>query len=284
MSRALAFALLALCACATPGPERERTFCANAIRISHAQEQDRVRIDVANQCHVALTVELDFAKLENLRALDDLPVRRALPPRSITRLAEAAIVEPGVGWSYRPRLVLLFWGAVRPEPDPTFRYAFPFGGGVPRPLVQGVGGAFTHQGVHRYAFDFDLPRGTDVLAARAGTVLVVFDGEGDGAPEPGYENRGNAVFVLHDDGTIAGYSHLTRGISVREGTRVAAGERLGASGSSGYSRGPHLHFEVSTQREGPALESIPIRFRGDVEPVVGRSYGPYPGAATEATR
>ena len=281
---ALALPLLGLCACATLGPERERGVCPDAIRVSPRHDGSRIDVDVANRCHVPMTVQLDFAKLANLRPLGELPLRRTLPAFSTARLISLDRLDASAAASYHPQVTLLYWGSVSPAPDDRFRYAFPFAGGAARRLVQGIGGSFTHRGSNRYAFDFDMPAGTEVVAARGGTVLVVFDGNGDGGPDPAYKNRGNAVFVLHDDGTIAGYSHLTKGVGVAEGARVAPGDRLGASGNSGYSKGPHLHFEVSTQRPGPTLESIPIRFRGDVVPVEGRSYGPYPGAASEAAR
>src|SRR3546814_10475637 len=64
--------------------------------------------------------------------------------------------------------------------ESSYPYAFPFGGSEPRRLVQGVDGAFTHSGRSRYAFDFEMPKGTPIVAARAGIVLLVIDGYGDG--------------------------------------------------------------------------------------------------------
>ena len=172
------------------------------------------------------------------------------------------------------------WAASRvmvggePRPDPAARYDFPFGGEAPRKLSQGVDGAETHRGLHRYAFDFDLPIGTPVLAAREGIVFQVQDGFGEGGTRESDE-RGNMVVIWHADGTFAIYGHLRKGVCAREGERVAAGDFLGWSGNSGYTSGPHLHFAVGVAAgDDGAIQSLPILFAGDLLPEEGRAYGP----------
>jgi hypothetical protein len=117
-----------------------------------------------------------------------------------------------------------------------------------------------HQGT-----DFQLPdlatmrRGVAVLAAAPGTVRAVRDG----VPDLGYEEwqrtgsdataLGNAVAIVHADGTEALYGHLRQGsVTVRPGERVAAGRRLGFVGFSGKTQFPHLHFQV--MRNGMPLD------------------------------
>jgi murein DD-endopeptidase MepM/ murein hydrolase activator NlpD len=58
--------------------------------------------------------------------------------------------------------------------------------------------------------------------------------------EGGY---GRCVRLIASDGTVFVYGHLSS-ISVRDGERVSAGERIGREGNTGQSTGPHLHFEV----------------------------------------
>lgn len=88
-----------------------------------------------------------------------------------------------------------------------------------------------HSGV-----DIAAAEGTPIRALAAGTVLRA-------GPRGGY---GNAVELLHADGTTTLYAHA-RAVTVREGERVEAGQSIAEVGSTGRSTGPHLHFEV---REG----------------------------------
>ena len=120
-----------------------------------------------------------------------------------------------------------------------------------------------------------MPIGTPVLAARDGIVLSVFDGFPEGKLDEKYRDMANEVTVLHEDGTLGIYSHLSSGISVQEGKKLDVGAQLGFSGNSGYSGSPHLHFGVKVQRLARKATSIPIQFRGRVLPVEGQRYGPY---------
>jgi murein DD-endopeptidase MepM/ murein hydrolase activator NlpD len=56
---------------------------------------------------------------------------------------------------------------------------------------------------------------------------------------------GNAVVIDHGEGMATLYGHQSR-LAVQPGQHVAAGDVIGYVGSTGYSSGPHLHFEVRT--------------------------------------
>jgi murein DD-endopeptidase MepM/ murein hydrolase activator NlpD len=81
--------------------------------------------------------------------------------------------------------------------------------------------------------DFSATTGTPVKAAADGVVFVA--GERGG--------YGNTVIVDHGNTLATLYGHLSR-IAVAEGTKVTRGQVVGYAGSTGYSTGPHLHFEV----------------------------------------
>jgi murein DD-endopeptidase MepM/ murein hydrolase activator NlpD len=90
-----------------------------------------------------------------------------------------------------------------------------------------------------------MDEGVPALCAAAGTVTSTRDGEFDRHTQwqPGVSP--NYVAVRHADGSYAFYLHLRRGsVRVAPGQPVAAGDTLGMIGSSGFSSGPHLHFET----------------------------------------
>jgi murein DD-endopeptidase MepM/ murein hydrolase activator NlpD len=142
-------------------------------------------------------------------------------------------------------------------------YGWPLGTHALR-VGQGWGGGFSHRDQeNRYAVDFAVPEGTPVLAARDGVVMQLEAGFATGGLDsPEDIGRANFIRILHDDGTMAVYAHLAPGgAQVRQGERVRRGQRIGASGSTGYSGGPHLHFAVQANR-GLRLASLPFRMFG----------------------
>lgn len=164
--------------------------------------------------------------------------------------------------------------------DDSVRYRLPFPLEMPRLLTQGVNGAITHQGREAYSFDFAMPSGSPVLAARDGTVARVRDGFSEGGLDSKYVMRANDVVILHADGTYGVYTHLSKGIPVHEGQVVEQGDPIALSGNTGLTAGPHLHFGVY-HRDAPASTStVPIRFgvgspKGFV-PVPNQFYGGKP--------
>jgi murein DD-endopeptidase MepM/ murein hydrolase activator NlpD len=81
--------------------------------------------------------------------------------------------------------------------------------------------------------DIGAPSGTPVVSARAGIVIAA-DWEG------GY---GKLVRVDHGDGLTTSYSHLSQ-IAVHVGQQVYPGDLVGYVGTTGFSTGPHLLFEI----------------------------------------
>jgi murein DD-endopeptidase MepM/ murein hydrolase activator NlpD len=67
---------------------------------------------------------------------------------------------------------------------------------------------------------------------------------GDGVVEfAGWQNGyGNVVQIRHANDRSTLYAHLSR-VDVRKGQRTEQGQRIGAVGNTGWSTGPHLHFE-----------------------------------------
>ena len=101
------------------------------------------------------------------------------------------------------------------------------------------GGREFHTGV-----DIAARTGTPVVAARTGVVRFV-------GWKTGY---GRIIIVEHDGGIETSYSHLSAAV-VNPGDRVTQGQAIGRVGSTGWSTGPHLLFEV--RRNGVPVDPAP---------------------------
>jgi murein DD-endopeptidase MepM/ murein hydrolase activator NlpD len=88
---------------------------------------------------------------------------------------------------------------------------------------------------HRFhtGIDLGVPTGTPVYAAAPGVAHVL----------PSDGGYGNLVLIAHGNGWFTLYAHLSR-FAVHDGDVVRRGAPVGRSGSTGFSTGPHLHFEV----------------------------------------
>ncbi|MDA8228025.1 MAG: peptidoglycan DD-metalloendopeptidase family protein [Desulfitobacterium hafniense] len=81
----------------------------------------------------------------------------------------------------------------------------------------------------------DIPAPSGTKLAAAGDGVVIYSGW--------YGAYGNTVIIDHGGGYSTLYGHQSR-VAASEGDQVKAGEVIGYVGSTGWSTGPHLHFEV----------------------------------------
>jgi len=94
-----------------------------------------------------------------------------------------------------------------------------------------------HQFTGKYSLhggvDIGCPKGTNIYAANDGTVVTST-----------YVNSyGNYVMVDHGGNVYTLYAHMSKRL-VSKGDKVKRGQVIGKVGSTGYSTGPHLHFEI----------------------------------------
>lgn len=151
-------------------------------------------------------------------------------------------------------------------PPDSSPYKLPWKSGVSRFVSQGNRSFTSHRGRHEYAWDFWMKIGTEVLAARDGTVVGI---------EQSFEGLGlhsNFIEIAHDDGTHALYAHIRKnGATVKAGDAVKQGQLIAYSGMVGQTLNPHLHFVVI---HGDGATSIPITFSDVPEgvPLAGHFY------------
>jgi len=95
----------------------------------------------------------------------------------------------------------------------------------------------------RFHHGIDISRGDGtIVAAGDGTVIRASYGWNGG--------YGNIIVVDHGDGLTTLYAHvLDGGLKVSSGQSVTKGQAIALVGSTGYSTGPHLHFEVRVNGE-----------------------------------
>ena len=109
---------------------------------------------------------------------------------------------------------------------------------------------FTGGGAFHPGLDFKGAYGAPIHAAAEG--LVSFVGQ--------IRGYGNVVEISHGNGLLTRYAHMSKTMA-HVGQQVAAGDVIGAIGSTGRSTGPHLHFEVrinnSVVNPRPFLERAP---------------------------
>ncbi len=166
------------------------------------------------------------------------------------------------------------------------RAAFPNPASAPYILPFSVGESYnlsqtycfahsTHS--NEYAYDFDMPLGAEIIAARAGEVVEVVEHLPDDEPWP--EN--NRLQIRHDDGTVARYLHVARdSVLPAVGERVERGQSIARAAMSG-TIDPHLHFAVYRDYPGVEGDDVSVNFRNAAGPVDER-FGLIQGAVYAA--
>ena len=105
----------------------------------------------------------------------------------------------------------------------------------PSPMFSQQFGVMQSNKLYHAGDDIRVPEGTPVYAADDGVVIKSVDLE---------VSYGHHIVIRDDNShTHTVYGHLTTRL-VQKGDRVKRGQKIGISGSTGHSSGPHLHFEV----------------------------------------
>ena len=121
-----------------------------------------------------------------------------------------------------------------------------------------------HFGSLRHSVDFACEEGDPIYAAASGEVVWLRNDSNVGGPNKKYWLKGNRIVIKHKNDEYTAYEHLKyRGAVVRVGEKVKQRQLIGYSGNTGYSLGPHLHFEVfnNPSRDLSEGETLQVFFR-----------------------
>ena len=253
----------------------------SGIKVRYELDGTDVQLVVSNEFFAPVELALDFVTIDGLEfPHPDDPLQWVLPSRSDTLLVSLGLLDGAVRpfVEYRYEFLVGDPAAQHAPPQP---YRAPFAIASDYPVSQAYPDTITHTtSDSRHAVDIAMPVGTDVFAARGGTVFDMSAANFKSGTDATRDmSLANIVRILHDDGTYAIYAHLNwNSIRVRVGDRVERGEYIADSGNTGFSSGPHLHFVV-VRNAGMTMSSVPVQFAGanasPVSPASGRSLTAY---------
>jgi murein DD-endopeptidase MepM/ murein hydrolase activator NlpD len=126
--------------------------------------------------------------------------------------------------------------------------------GIPKEQLYKIG-PFTactspnsHIGPFRWAIDFLVPDGTDVLSSKDGAIIEIQEHSNEWGATDDYRDKLNYVTVEHKKGEYTQYCHLLRNSvsleGLRVGDQVVAGQKIASVGKTGWTDRDHLHFIV----------------------------------------
>lgn len=260
----------------------ESTFVVPQFSVSHDMLGRTIEFVAHNDFYAPIEVRLEFLKITGVQyPHPDQVLRWVVDPRSDQLLLNLDILE-GAAAPYVEVQYEYIPGDPTAPHRPGVQYLVPYSAGRDFPVTQAFPDAYTHQTLDSvYAVDIAMPVGTNVLAARSGTVFeVASDNYRGGLDMLRDSENANVVRIVHDDGTLAVYAHLNwNSIRVKPGDRVKAGQYIADSGNTGFTSGPHLHFAVQ-RNAGLKIESLPVVFKGanssSVVPATGSLLTAYP--------
>ncbi|HZF16619.1 MAG TPA: peptidoglycan DD-metalloendopeptidase family protein [Steroidobacteraceae bacterium] len=230
------------------------------VRLLKRPSATGVDLVVDNACFCPAYVMAMAESLQGIAPKKSSVVEALIGARSTQTLMELDYSGEPAAASFGYRYAVLF-GDPKSEHRPMRPYRAPFAVAQRFRVTQAFPSRRTHiDAASFYAVDIAMPVGTQVYAAREGTVIEVAARFFEGSADPKSAAQANLIRILQPDGTMAIYAHLQwDSIRVRPGQIVKRGEYIANSGNTGFTTGPHLHFAVQ-RNTGLTLASVPVEF------------------------
>lgn len=231
-------------------------------RVWLEQSGDKTNPDffILNQYPGPIEVAINWGKHDNVAATPDLPHNFAVDSGKSATLFKVRGTDQSLSWNFSLEYRYTLGRPLNNYVGNTL-YLPPIAPGSRFQISQAFGGEFSHNDLqNQYAVDIVMPVNTPIYAARGGLVMEVQNDYFESGTKQDYASKANSIRILHDDGSMSVYAHLAvESAQVYPGLTVATGQRIGFSGNTGLTTGPHLHFAVQINR-GMELASVPFQF------------------------
>lgn len=198
---------------------------AEVTALKHRQEQKKAEFEVASREFEEQKIELEHKETLQASYLARLRTEKRLNEQELARMEQE---------SQRIAAMLRRMTASRPNTPRrgTGRFVWPVNAVTTSNFGYRHHPIFGRQIFHS-GMDLGAASGTPIYAADSGTVIEAGWGSG----------YGKMVIIDHGGGLATLYGHCSA-LYVSSGQTVTKGQKIAAVGSTGYSTGPHLHFEV----------------------------------------
>jgi murein DD-endopeptidase MepM/ murein hydrolase activator NlpD len=243
--------------------ENDKMFDVYNVR---SQEDGSVVVYATNNYICDESVLISFNSLKNMEADVKLPFKGVIPAgetayKLFTLTIKDRAKESGLGYTTK----YVHGNVYEENHNKEYIYTIPYQEGEKYGIGQAYGGKFSHfMKGKTHAIDFTMEVGTPICAARDGIVLEVKEDSDKRGKTYKFQEHGNYIVIYHNDGTMANYFHLQKnGSKVKVGDTVKAGQVIALSGNTGWSSGPHLHFQVYVFDSNMEVKTIPTKFRQD---------------------
>ena len=196
-------------------------------------DQQRLALAALAQQRQILLAAADATRVSVQTEVNELDEESAASEAALEALIRAKQEEEEQRRLAQRRAALLSGEELPPEPSAPGQLLWPVSGPITSPFGM-RNNPVTHVFILHAGIDIAVATGTTVAAAADGRVIVAGWDEG---------GCGNMIVLDHGGRLATQYCHLSQ-IFVGVGQEVQRGQAIAASGSTGHSTGPHLHFGV----------------------------------------